>query len=126
MVPSFIHVELSIYFFEQFIEIFFLNPKLLLWLLGLSLGISFIYFLFCIMLLETTLGGWVTRLAIVDNKKGRPLSRFQSILMALGAYAGVWCLLIGPLAAFWFDKNYRGWSEKLAGTVFIKKRSPIS
>ncbi len=125
LLPSFARVELSIYFFEQAIELFFINPKLCIWLVGLGFGISVIYFLFCAMLHQTTLGGLVMHLTIVDKKTLAPLSVVQAALMGIGALVGFMIFLVGPLSAWWLDPDTRGFSEKWAGTMLMKKGATI-
>lgn len=121
LLPSFTRVEISLYFLEQSVEIFFLNPKLVVWLAGLGLGVSVVYFLLCAALHQTTIGGVVARVRIVDKTSQKPLSVLQAILMGVGAYFGVLAFLVGPLSAWWLDHETRGFSEKCAGTVLIKK-----
>lgn len=121
LLPSFTPVVLSWYFFEQFIELFFVNPKLLLWLLCLSLGVTTIYFMLCSIIHQTTIGGLVTGMTMVHQKSHAPVKLHHSMLMAIGAYAGVLAILLGPLSSWWLDREHRGWSEKLARTVFVKK-----
>src|SRR5690606_17294199 len=99
LLPSFTRVTFSIYFFEQALEIFFINPKLSIWLVSLGFGISIIYFLFCTMLHQTTVGGLCTCVAIVDKSSQKPLSIVQALVMGMGAYVGVMAFLVGPLSA---------------------------
>ncbi|HXW52670.1 MAG TPA: RDD family protein [Myxococcota bacterium] len=122
MLPSFTRVELSFYFPEQYVELFYLNPKLVLWFLGLSFGVTFIYFLFGVMLCGSTLGGRVAGIVLLKQKELTPASLIQALLMALGAYLGVLFIMVGPLSAWWLDPLHRGWSEKLAGVVLVKRR----
>lgn len=121
LVPTFTKIDLSFYFFEQYAELFFVNPKLIFWALGLGLGVNIIYFLFSTMLYETTIGGLVVRVGIVDKKRLTPLSLYQAFLMAVGSYAGVLLVLLSPLWAWWMDQQHRGFSEKLSQTLLIKK-----
>lgn len=121
LLPSWKPVELSFYFFEQFIELFFVNPKLMMWFLGLGLGISIIYFLLCAMLKNSTVGCLVARLVIHDQQTHKPLAISQAFWMAIGAYFGVVLLMLGPLSAWWLNHEHRGWSEKLAGVKIVLK-----
>lgn len=121
MVPNFERVNLSLYFFEQLIEIFFVNPKLCQWLLGLGFGVTFIYFLLCAMLFQTTVGGVIARVKIVDRTSLQPLSLVQALIMAMGAYIGVIALLLGPLSAWWLDGEHRGFAEKLSRTWCVTR-----
>lgn len=121
--PKFTPVPLSFSFFEQWLELFFINPTLILWLLGLGFGVTLIYFLFCAMLYETTLGSLMVRLRVMDIKKQKPPALYQAILMAFGAYCGVVCLFISPFFAWWLDPQHRGWSLKLSKTFLMKKTS---
>lgn len=123
MLPTFTRVDLSVYFFEQWAELFLINQKLFIWLLGLSLGVTIIYFLFCSMLYATTIGGLITGLRIVDNKSSMPMRLHQSLLMAIGAYVGAMALMVGPLWAWWLDQEHRGLAEKLTGTAVVKKNA---
>jgi hypothetical protein len=128
--PIFTPVPLSIYFFEQVAELFFTNPRLVLWALGLACGVSLIYFLFCFMLYQNTLGGLLARLKVVDKKTLKTPGLYRSLLMALGAYCGVLAFLWGPLYAWWLDADHRGWSEKFSRTLWrsqhdVNMRPPV-
>src|SRR5260221_8748736 len=73
MLPNFTHIELSIYFFEQLVEVFFVNHGLIFWILLLSFGVTVIYFLLSCLRHQTTLGGMLARVRIVDKKTLAPL-----------------------------------------------------
>lgn len=121
LLPSFKAVSLSLYFFEQFIELFFVNPRLFIWFLGLGFGVNIIYYMFCAMLYQTTLGGKVMNIIIVDRNSRSPLKLYQALLMALGSYVGVLALMWGPLSAWWLNVDHRGFSEKLSATILLKR-----
>ncbi len=121
LLPSFTSINLSLVFFEQNIELFFANPELLLWFLGLSFGVSIIYFLFGAMLYHSTFGGALMRLTIVDDRSQKLASISQSVRMALGAYVGVLAFFAGPLSAWWLDADTRGPAEKWSGTRLVRK-----
>jgi hypothetical protein len=127
VVPSFETVQLSLYFFEQFLELFFVNPTLIWWLFGLGFGITILYFLFCSMLFNTTIGGLLVRVIIVDGDSPSPksLSLGQVMLLGAGAFFGVCCFLVGPLSGWWLDPQHRGWGEKLAKVRVIKKSATV-
>lgn len=125
LLPQFQRVSLSLYFFEQALELFFVNPRLFAWLIGLGFGVTIIYYLFCGMLLQTTIGGLVARVVILDRKSQKPLSLGQSLVMAIGAYTGVIAFLVGPLSAWWLDAEHRGWAEIWARTLSAKKALAI-
>jgi hypothetical protein len=114
-------VPISIYFYEQILELFFVNTKLVLWALGLALSVSLIYYLFCFMLYNNTLGGMVTRLEVVTIKTNKSPKLWASLLIAFGAYCGTLLLLWGPLFAWWLDGDHRGWAEKLSKTIWRAK-----
>jgi len=117
--PIFKPTPLSILFYEQILEVFFENPKLVLWALGLGLGVSIIYYLFCFMLYDNTVGGRLMGLRLSEIKTNESPKVYRSLPMALGAFFGVLFFLISPLFAWWLDKNHRGFSEKLSGTAFF-------
>lgn len=121
LLPSFTRVQLSFFFFEQNFEIFFLNPKLVLWFFGLAWGVSTIYFLFCTMLHQSTVGGRLMGLVLVDNRTMSTITTSQALRMATGAYVGVVAFFVGPLYAWWLDDDTRGPAEKLSGTRLMKK-----
>lgn len=128
--PVFTPVPLSIQFFEQILEVFFTNHKLVLWALGLGLSVNLLYFLFCLLLSKNTLGGLVAGIKVVDVKTQIAPKFYQWFLMALGGFAGVLAFLWGPLYAWWLDTEHRGWSEKLSKTMWrsqhdLNMRPPV-
>lgn len=116
LLPSFTPVVLSFYFFEQFLELFFQNPSLVVWFLGLGFGVTLIYYLFGAMLFMSSFGGFITSLTMVDRKTNKPLHLKQAIIAGIGAYLGVVALMIGPLSAWWLDTHHQGWAEKISRT----------
>jgi uncharacterized RDD family membrane protein YckC len=112
--PVFQGIYLSLYFFEQFVELFFVNPKLFIWLLGLGLGVSMLYFLLGTLAFGTTLGGRLMGIGLVAEKTHQPLSPARALLLSIGAYFGAIFFGISPLYAWWFDPHHRGLSLKIA------------
>jgi hypothetical protein len=122
ILPHFKSVDLSFYFFEQFLELFFVNPSLVTWFLGLGLGVTLIYYLFSIMLFQTTVGGLLVGIALIDTRSQKPIGRLHAIVMAVGAYSGALLFFFSPLFAWWLAEDHRGWSEKWARASFGKIR----
>lgn len=122
LLPRFIPVTMSIYFFEQLIEVFFVNPRLLLWLTGLGFGISTLYFLVCGLVNIPTLGALFTGVRLVDYRSKQDLNPVQALLMALGAFFGFLFLCVGPLFAWWLQRDHRGFAELFSGTVVVERR----
>jgi uncharacterized RDD family membrane protein YckC len=123
VLPSFSRIDWSFYFFEQNIEVFFVNPQLVLWLLGMSFVVTIIYFVFGNMLYQSTLGGKFMGITIVDITTNKPANMMQIVAMALGAYVGVIAFLVGPLSAWWLDEHTRGFAEKWSGTCLRRQTS---
>lgn len=109
--PQYHAIEMSFYFFEQFIELFFLNPELLVWFFGTACGFTLVYFLVGALVGNTTLGGALLGLKILDRKNQQPLGLGQIFLRALGAIIGVSAFMIGPLYAWFLDSAHRGAAE---------------
>jgi hypothetical protein len=118
---NFIRIDFSFYFFEQFIEMFFINRTLVFWFFSIGLGVTCIYFVVCFLLYRNTLGGVLSHIAIISKNSQNPILWYHAIAMALGAYVGVISLMAGPLSAWWLDDEHRGFSEKLSGVTLIKK-----
>jgi hypothetical protein len=116
---SFQKVLFSLYFMEQFIELFFINHWLLLYFLFFSFFTTLLYFCLCVRIIKETIGAKFMRVSLVKKLTHEPLHLNQALLMGLGAYAGVLCFFIGPLYAWWLDKEHLGWSEKSAGVILV-------
>lgn len=114
ILPHFKSVHLSFYFFEQFLELFFENPSLVMWFLGLSFGVTLIYYLFSIMLFQSTLAGKIVGITLIDKHSKKPVGPLRAPVMAVGAYSGVLMFFFSPLFAWWLSKDHRGWSEMWA------------
>lgn len=121
LLPRFTRLDMSFYFFEQFIELFFVNPRLVGWLLGLGFGVSTIYFLLCSLANQTTIGGLIAGVKLVDYRSKEPLSLYQAFLLAIGAFVGAVLIAVGPLYSWWLEKDHRGLAEILSRTMFVKR-----
>lgn len=120
IVPSFADVSLSFFFFEQYLELFFVNPRLTIWFFGLAFGVTMLYFLFCGMLYQNTFGGVLAGIILVDRNSNARITLRQSLLMAIGAFCGAALAMVGPLYAWWLEDEHRGVSEFLANVVLRK------
>ena len=71
-----------------------------------------------------TPGKMLLKLQIVDAKSMGAMTGWQAIVRYLGYLVSMLVLLLG---FFWiaFDQRKQGWHDKLAGTIVIKKQSPI-
>lgn len=112
-------VPLSLYFPEQVIELFLRNSALASWWLMMGFVVTILYYPFCLMVNNTTLGGTVAKLKVVQIKSDDRVGVFGAILLGLGAYVGVVFMMMGPLYAWWLDPEHRGFSEKIAGVSYL-------
>lgn len=119
LLPRFTPVMLSAYFFEQIIELFFVNPRLVLWLVCLGSGLSTVYFLVCGLTNSPTIGALVTGVKLVDYGSKQAPNPAKAWLMAFGALVGFWFLGVGPLYAWWLNHHHRGFLELFSGTVVV-------
>lgn len=117
--PAMEKTVLSLYFFEQFVEVFFLNPILLVWLLFFGLIITIAYFTIMIPTLHATLGAFLIGIRIVSYQNNANKIMI-GLRMAIGSYFGVLLLFISPLMAWWFAKDHKGLSENL-GSVYWRR-----
>lgn len=116
---SWIPVPLSLYFPEQLIEMILRNPSLAPWFLLIGFMVTVLYYPFCLMVYNTTLGCIVAKLKVVQNNSDESVGLLGAILLGLGAYFGVVSMMMGPLYAWWLDPQHRGFSEKIAGVSYL-------
>jgi uncharacterized RDD family membrane protein YckC len=120
--PQYSGLGMSFYFFEEFIELFIQNPELLVWLFGTACGFTLLYFLVGALIGNTTLGGALLGLKILDQKHYEPLRLWQIFLAAFGAILGVLIFLIGPLYAWFLSSSHRGAGEHFSRSVWVKAK----
>lgn len=74
---------------------------------------------------QATPGKMVVSARVVDAKTGNPLTTGQAIIRYLAYFIAMIPLFLGLIWVA-FDPRKQGWHDKLAGSVVVRSKAPVS